>query len=607
MEAETHWGYGWYEMFHQTQSEIERDAIYALVLKSDDLEQIRVLSLMPAVEPPSTTGVLNPYTYNDVGSSTRYVGRYYNRSMRLINQLKTLEANSQDSSSEYMQCLKDLLSLHTSCNNYPEANNFVQKTVKARENKYGISHPFTVILLEHIAIWYRQQRKFEEAGRVQQRLSEAYKQKAIADEVWYRSPLEQLAYFCYADGEYAQAEPLYQEVLKRIEASSAHISIKRPEMLRVLNKLGSLYTGWKRYDKAEETYQRLLIMHKGNATHEQNPVLLPGILEVLKQQEKYQAPEVYGERLWELHQTALGAEHPHTLYTLYTLAETYRTQLDHKRAEATFLQLLASQEKVLGAAHLKCIRTLDGLKTVYTRLNDLPKLESVYLRLIERRRQTLGKSHPDTGQNINNLASLYAHQGRDKEAAHWYAELVMVYEDSSETAKLKAARNNLDRLSRKLNPPAPTKKTPVGSGYAIPAPPQMPAPKAFALDIESVKQKIVETAQVQELLQAQFVEDEVTPAVVSVTTAPADTSEDAPDTSPFKSLDTPHFALLNWLLKKPFWKMQDIEAVAKPLGLMANGALERLNDMALEMGEDNIFEGEDPIEVNIPLIRELLL
>ncbi len=125
--------------------------------------------------------------------------------------------------------------------------------------------------------------------------------------------------------------------------------------------------------------------------------------------------------------------------------------------------------------------------------------------------------------------------------------------------------------------------------------------------MDSVRQKIAETAQVQELLQAQFVEDERTPAVVAVTTAPADTSEEAAETNPFKNLDTQHFAFLNILMKKHVWKRQDVEAVAKPLKLMTSGALERLNEMALDMGEDNIFEGDDPIYMDIALARELLL
>ena len=60
------------------------------------------------------------------------------------------------------------------------------------------------------------------------------------------------------------------------------------------------------------------------------------------------------------------------------------------------------------------------------------------------------------------------------------------------------------------------------------------------------------------------------------------------------------------LLQKPVWKPKDIEAVAAPLGLMANGALERLNDMAFEVRDEPIFEGDDPIEVNISLAKELL-
>jgi HEAT repeat protein len=151
--------------------------------------------------------------------------------------------------------------------------------------------------------------------------------------------------------------------------------------------------------------------------------------------------------------------------------------------------------------------------------------------------------------------------------------------------------------------PAPAKAIPLPPrNYVIPKPLERPI-SVTKLCMASVQQKIAETVQVQELLKAQFTEEETASAVVSASVAPAPPAQ---STNPFKSLDTAHFVFLNMLLQKPVWKLKDIEAVALPLGLMANGALEHLNDMALEVCDELLFEGDDPVEVNLSLAKELL-
>ena len=92
-------------------------------------------------------------------------------------------------------------------------------------------------------------------------------------------------------------------------------------------------------------------------------------------------------------------------------------------------------------------------------------------------------------------------------------------------------------------------------------------------------------------------------AVVTSSEAPVPTASCA---KPFHALDNARFVLLNMLLQKPVWKLVEIVTVAAPLGLMASAALEQFNDMAYEVCDEPIFEGDDPVEVNIALAKELL-
>jgi HEAT repeat protein len=131
----------------------------------------------------------------------------------------------------------------------------------------------------------------------------------------------------------------------------------------------------------------------------------------------------------------------------------------------------------------------------------------------------------------------------------------------------------------------------IPTGFAIPEP-----PKAFTLNMESVQQKIAETVLVSTMLDSIFQEE-----APRIPTAPLPSS--APS---FKDLDNAHFAFLNMLTRQSSWTRSEVEAIATPLGLMTDGAIERINEIALDIRDDFAFEGENPIEVNVTLIKEML-
>jgi len=134
---------------------------------------------------------------------------------------------------------------------------------------------------------------------------------------------------------------------------------------------------------------------------------------------------------------------------------------------------------------------------------------------------------------------------------------------------------------------------PAHSGFKIPAPPAS-APPGFVLDAERVRAKMAETVAVGALLRGVFVEEEEpVPAVAS--------------TGAIAELDEAHSEFVRTLAARASWPRAELEATAARLRLMLDGALELINDRALDACGQPACEGEDPVETNADVLKELLV
>ena len=435
MTPQDEWGVIWYIVFGQTRSQIERDATSALlVFRPPDIalkgEDCDTTTSTTSVQNTTKLSDANVQSASNVAQSnffasmpvtphavqpTPYVGSYFNQSMRLLKQLKTVEASLGVSSPQAIAKFQQLLSLHLHHLNHLEAESLIFRVLEAREKTLGQGHCLTVALLEYLGYWYQKQGKYQLASQVRQKLMLAYKKIVDVAGYEHESCLEQMARTYHEQGSYAEAEPLYSEVMQRIEAYPDHWTFKRDEKVRLLNRLARLYRDWKKYQSAEMVYRKLLVIHKSNDSHQQTPLHLNGLLSLLREQKEYQTPEKLTVRLVEIYTATLGREHSLSIHTMKNLAELYKSQMNYAVAEVAYIQLLNIQQKVLGLLHPDCIESLNSLKSIYLRVNDQKKIEDIYLRLLDRKKQTLGLSHPDVAQTINNLASLYAHQKRNDE------------------------------------------------------------------------------------------------------------------------------------------------------------------------------------------------
>lgn len=125
-------------------------------------------------------------------------------------------------------------------------------------------------------------------------------------------------------------------------------------------------------------------------------------------------------------------------------------------------------------------------------------------------------------------------------------------------------------------------------------------PAGLRLDPDKIRARLAETATVTALLADIFTDDErqaVSPPVAP-TTAPTATS--------VPGLDGAHSALAAQLATEPTWDRAAVEAIAADLGLsMVDAAIDRVNDASIEACGELLLEGEDPLEVNDYVCKEL--
>lgn len=166
-------------------------------------------------------------------------------------------------------------------------------------------------------------------------------------------------------------------------------------------------------------------------------------------------------------------------------------------------------------------------------------------------------------------------------------ELIQLQADnaelSSQVAELSPKRTRKKRAAKVTVPEAFSDPVPL---CAL----EHPEPPSFSLNLELVQAKQIESAAATQLLQSVFIEDP------SAAASPQASLE----------LDTAHTAFLQILKRQITWSREELVQIAQQLDLLLDGALELLNEAAFDRCDEALTEGEDPLEVNLTVLQELL-
>ncbi len=158
------------------------------------------------------------------------------------------------------------------------------------------------------------------------------------------------------------------------------------------------------------------------------------------------------------------------------------------------------------------------------------------------------------------------------------------------------------RRPRADQPGHPLPRAASGSGAA----PAEPAPGARAvaasgvqLSQEVIARKMTETAAVSTLLASIFTDEGPAPSAAGLPRGEA--GQDRPC-----GLDQPHSRLLGELATRSSWSRADFAGLAARHGVMPSGAMDVINEAAMETAGEPVLEGDDELTINDDAMRELL-
>jgi hypothetical protein len=123
-----------------------------------------------------------------------------------------------------------------------------------------------------------------------------------------------------------------------------------------------------------------------------------------------------------------------------------------------------------------------------------------------------------------------------------------------------------------------------------------------ALDPQLIEARMAESARAASYLAQIFADDDtsVQPVIFSASDFRENHNEGA------AGLDAPHRTFLSQLASQPSWSRGDLTAIAQRLGLLPDGALETINEVAFETVGEPVWEGIDPVEINTDAVKEIL-
>ena len=185
-------------------------------------------------------------------------------------------------------------------------------------------------------------------------------------------------------------------------------------------------------------------------------------------------------------------------------------------------------------------------------------------------------------EEIKTIRKLYAQLGLDPESVYSDLHSLAVTDTGPAT----------DPVT--VRPEARTK------GYAIPKPGDgsrsvHPAARVV-LDPALIAAKREESKKAAAVLGAIFAEDEEERESQAATE----------DVNAIAGLDSPHSAMLLRLAAKDQWAMEEVAVLADEFGLLAEGALETINDAAWEHADSPLFDISDNVVIDKTVLEELL-
>jgi CHAT domain-containing protein/Tfp pilus assembly protein PilF len=275
----------------------------------------------------------------------------------------------------------------------------------------GPGHPQVAVVLNTLAVLYLDQGQYAQAEPLFQQTLTIWEQALGSTHPQVAMILNNLGTLYHAQGRYAEAESSLQRTLAINEQA---LGTQHPDVAKNMNNLALLFSEQGRYTEAELLYQRALTLTEQalGPQHPQVAFVLDNLATLYKVEARYATAEPLLQRALLIREQALGPKHPDVATSLNNLAALYQDQSRYTEAEPLFQRALTIGEQTLGPQHPDVATGLNNLAHLYHAQWRLAEVEPLHQRALSIREQALGPTHPDVALSLNNLAVLYKNQGR---------------------------------------------------------------------------------------------------------------------------------------------------------------------------------------------------
>jgi tetratricopeptide (TPR) repeat protein len=178
--------------------------------------------------------------------------------------------------------------------------------------------------------------------------------------------------------------------------------------------IGSTYLDLGLYAEAQREIERAVDLRR-RVLGEEHPDTLRSLVSLantIRAQGKYQEAEALYARVLRVQQRVLGEDHPDTFATMNDLAHDYHDETKYPESLALLTRVMDIQRRKLGAEHPETLRTMLNLAAATRDLGKYPEAEDLFQKVLGIQRRTLGEEHPETIATLNQLALEYREAGK---------------------------------------------------------------------------------------------------------------------------------------------------------------------------------------------------
>jgi tetratricopeptide (TPR) repeat protein len=236
-------------------------------------------------------------------------------------------------------------------------------------------------------------------------------------------------------------DPQLQELTKNIQAET-----KGPTGWF---RLGRLMMKVAQFDKAQQVFEMIL----AQTTDEEEKSEIYHYLGWIKMdQGKYTEAITYYQKLLEIRQKTLPANHPSLATSYNNIGMVYNKMGEYSKALSYYEKSLEIKQKTLPANHPHLATSYNNIGSVYYNMGEYSKALSYYEKALEIYQKTLPANHPHLATSYNNIGSVYVNMGEYSKALSYYEKALEIYQKTlpANHPLLATSYNNIGMVYNKM-------------------------------------------------------------------------------------------------------------------------------------------------------------